>query len=85
LEDETLGSKIRRLRSELGFTVHHLAVALVVTPDTIQKLEDDGFKEIPRRWLTKIAALTGVETKHVVEVTNIKYYDPPRQMYILED
>lgn len=84
LEDESLGSRIRRLRSELGFTIHHLAVALLVTPDTIQKLEDDGFKEIPRGWLMKISALTGCETKEVVGQTNVKYYDPARQLYVLD-
>lgn len=83
MEDETLGTKIRRLRSEVGFTIHHFAVALLVTPDTIQKLEDDAFKEIPRGWLAKIAALTGRETREVVGQTNVHYYDPARQVYVL--
>lgn len=84
MEAESLGTKIRRLRSEVGFTIHHLAVALLVTPDCIEKLEEDGYKEIPRRWLTKIAALTGCETKTVLEQTNLKYYDPARQVYVLD-
>jgi transcriptional regulator with XRE-family HTH domain len=83
LEDESLGSRIRRLRSELGFTIHHFAVALLVTPDTIQKLEDNAFKEVPRRWLLRISALTGYETKELLDGTNLKYYDPGRQFYIL--
>ena len=84
MEEESVGTRIRRLRSEVGFTIHHLAVALLVPPDTIQKLEDNAFKEIPRGWLAKIAALTGCETRQVVEQSNVKYYDPARQVYVLK-
>ena len=84
MEDESVGTRIRRLRSELGYTIHHLAVALLVTPDTIQKLEDDAFKEIPRGWLAKISSLTGCETREGVEQSNVKYYDPGRQVYVLK-
>ena len=84
MEEESVGTRIRRLRSELGFTIHHLAVALLVPPDTIHKLEDNAFKEIPRGWLAKIAALTGCETRQVVEQSNVKYYGPARQVYVLK-
>lgn len=83
MEDETLGSRIRRLRTELGFTIHHLAVAILVTPDAIQKLENDDFSEVPRAWLAKISALTGHETGQVVGKSNVHYYDPGRQVYVL--
>ncbi len=81
--EETLGMRIRRLRTEVGFTIHHLAVALLVPPDTIQRLEHDDFADVPRSWLAKIAALTGCETREVVQQTNVHYYDPARQVYVL--
>lgn len=81
--EETLGSRVRRLRTELGFTIHHIAVALLVTPDMVQRLENDDFKEIPRGWLAKLSSLSGLETSQIVEQTNIRYYDPGRQIYVL--
>lgn len=84
MEEETLGSRIQRFRSELGYTIHHLAVALLVTPDAIQKLENDDFKEVPRGWLVKISALTGHETSQLIQNANIHYYDPARQLYVLK-
>jgi len=82
--EETLGTKIRRLRTELGFTIHHLAVALLVTPETIQKLESDDYKEVPRGWLSKICSLTGLEPGQLVKGTNVRYYDPGRQVHVIK-
>ncbi len=83
--EETLGMRIRRLRAEAGFTIHHLAVALLVPPETIQRLEQDDFRDVPRGWMAKIAALTGCETKDVVSQTSVHYYDPSRQVYVLNE
>ena len=81
---ETLGNRIRRLKTELGFTIHHLAVALLVTPETIQKLENDDFATVPRSWVTKISNLAGLEPGELVRDTNVKYYDPGRQVHVIK-
>ncbi len=80
---ESIGERIRSKREELGFDRHHYAVALLVPPDTITQLEADHFKEIPRRWLTRIASLSGLETKDLLAETNVHFYDHQRQVYVL--
>lgn len=82
--EETLGNRIRRLRTELGFTIHHFAVALLVTPESIQKLENDDFSTVPRGWLTKISSLAGLGPGELVRDTNVKYYDPGRQVHVIK-
>ena len=81
--EQTLGTRIRTLRTERGFTIHHFAVALLVPPETIQKLENDDYPTIPRNWVAKISSLTGLEPGELVRESNVKYYDPGRQVYVL--
>lgn len=59
-------------------------MALLVPPETIQKLENDDFQTIPRNWVTKISNLTGSEPGELVRDTNMKYYDPGRQVYVVK-
>ncbi|MGE0488789.1 MAG: helix-turn-helix domain-containing protein [Vulcanimicrobiota bacterium] len=80
---ESIGERIRHKRNEHGFDLCHYAVALLVTPETIQKIENDEFSDLPRHWLTRIAALNGLETKELIKDTNIHFYDPSRQVYVL--
>lgn len=80
---ESLGERIRQRRTGQGFEVQHLAVALLVPPEAIRKLENDELPEVPREWLVKVAALTGLETRELIKDTNVHYYEPLRQIYVL--
>ncbi len=58
-------------------------MALLVPPESIQKLENDDFDEVPRGWLTKISSLVGLEPGQLVRDSNVRYYDPARQVHVL--
>jgi transcriptional regulator with XRE-family HTH domain len=58
----TLGNRIRRAREEHGYRLQDLAVALLITPDMVSRMEQDLEPEIPVRAIEVLAHLTGYQS-----------------------
>lgn len=58
----TLGKRIRQAREEHGYRLQDLAIALLTTPATVARMEDDLEEEIPVGAIEKLAYLTGYES-----------------------
>lgn len=58
----TLGKRIRQAREEHGYRLQDLAVALLTTPATVARMEDDEEEEIPVVAIEKLAQITGYQS-----------------------
>lgn len=55
----TLGNRIRQAREEHGYRLQDLAVALLTTPATVARMEQDQEEEISVQAIEKLAQITG--------------------------
>jgi transcriptional regulator with XRE-family HTH domain len=58
----TLGNRIRLAREEHGYRLQDIAVALLTTPATVARMEQDLEDEIPVIAIEKLAHLTGYQS-----------------------
>lgn len=79
-----LGQSIKELREQHDFRVQDFAVALLVSPNAVKRLENNEFREIRQRWIQTIASLTGRQSSEITE-GRVHYFDPARQVYVLRE
>lgn len=82
----TLGKRIRQAREEHGYRLQDLAVALLTTPATITRMENDEEAEIPVPSIEKLAILTGYNSSGDFLAKCENYaVDPERNMLLIAE